>query len=144
MSYFGCVHIILRSPFVPAPNNIIHKHLDDILADYKSHLVLEEYQSMSSIIQWSYVDGYMTWFYNVLHQVMTSNTPGHPPMPTNEEIRMNGQARDGHVIALLICQNILWITYEDIEFELFERDGNDVVFLARSIITNAHNALGYR
>lgn len=35
-------------PIKYAPNNIIHKHLDDILANYESQLVQEEYQSMSA------------------------------------------------------------------------------------------------
>lgn len=38
---FGYVQIILRSSFEFASNNIFRRHLDDTLAEYKSHLVLE-------------------------------------------------------------------------------------------------------
>lgn len=43
MRQFGYVHIILRPPFESSPNNIVLRHLDDIRADYESHMVPEEY-----------------------------------------------------------------------------------------------------
>lgn len=139
------LQIVMRSPFVFSPNNIVRRHLDDILADYESHLVPEEYKSMLATSQWSYVDGYMTWFNSVSHPVMILYALECPPRPAHEEILENEQARDDHVIDVLsIWLNIMCITYDDIEFGLFERGGDDAVSLACFILTEARNALGYR
>lgn len=59
MHQFIYVHIILRSPLVDAPISIIRRDFDDLLADYESHLILENYQSMLATHKWYYVDGYM-------------------------------------------------------------------------------------
>lgn len=100
-----------------SPNNIIRSHLDDILADYKSHQVREEYQSMAVTGQWSFVDGYMTWFYSVPNCVMTLDALGCPPIPAHAEILENKHARDDHAINVLpICQSIMQIKYEGIKF----------------------------
>lgn len=124
------------------PNSIVSKHLDDILADYKSHMLLEQYQSMSATSQQSYVDGYMIWFYSVSHSVMTSDAHGPPHMPAHEKILENEQVKDDHVIyVLLSCQNIMWITYEGIKSGLFERGNDDAVVPTCSILTEAQNAL---
>lgn len=89
--------------------------LDDILSDYESHLVLEEYRKMLTTSQWSYVGNYMTWFYSVTYPIMTPYTNGHPPKPTHEEILENEQVRDDHVIDVFpIFQNITRLTYEGI------------------------------
>lgn len=127
-----------------ASNNIVHKHLDNILADYKSHIVPDEYRSMSSTSQWSYAEGYMTWFYSVSHPVMTLDTHGHPPKPAHEEIIKHEYVRDEHSIdVLLMCLNIMQIMYEDIESGMSERGDDNVVSLAFSILTEARNDLGY-
>ena len=55
-----------------------------------------EYQSKTTISQWSYVDNYMTWFYSVSHPIMTPNALERPSMPAHEEILKNEQARDDH------------------------------------------------
>lgn len=60
MRQFGYVHIIMISPFVYAPNIIVCRHLDNILTNYESHLIPDEYLSMSATSQWSYIDDYMT------------------------------------------------------------------------------------
>lgn len=52
------------------------RHLDDILADYESPLVSEECQIVQVTSQWHYAEGYMTYFYSVLHPVMTPDTHG--------------------------------------------------------------------
>lgn len=132
---FGFLRIILRSPFVDAHISIVRRHLDDILADYESHLVPEKYQSMSATSQWHYAESYMTWFYHVPHPVITLDAPRLPPRPAHEEILKNEQARDDHIVDVLsICQNIMWITYESIESGLFDRGGNDAITLARFIL----------
>lgn len=79
------------------------------------------------------------------HPVLTLDPPRRPPRFSHEEILENTEARDDHAIDVLwICKNIIQITYEGIKSWMFERSGNDLVALARSILTEPHNALGYR
>lgn len=80
---------VFETLFVYVPNSTVCRHLYDIFAVYESHMVPEEYQSMSVTSQWSYVDNYMTWFYGVSHPVMTPETPRHSPRPAHEEILEN-------------------------------------------------------
>lgn len=78
----------------------------------------------------------MTWFYTMSHLVMTLNALRRPPSLAHEEILENGKARDNHVVDVSpICQNIMWIKRGGLESKLFERDNNDLVALARSILT---------
>lgn len=85
----------------------------------------------------------MTWFYIVSYQVMRTDAPGRSPRPAHEEILENEHIMDNHVIDVLpICQNIMQITREGIKSRLFERGGNDVVSLTRSILTETQNTLG--
>lgn len=118
--------------------SIVYKHLVGILTNYESYLVLEEYQSISATSQWYYVKGYMTLFYFVSHSVMTPNAPRCPPRSAHEEIMENEQTRYGHVVDVLsFCQNIMQITREGIGTEMFERGGDEVVTLTRSILIEA-------
>lgn len=48
------------------------------------------------------------------------------------------------LMCVSICQNIMWIMHEGIKSRLFERGGDDAIVLARSILTEVHNALRYR
>lgn len=61
---------------------------------------------------------------------MTPDVLGRPPRPSHEEILENERAIDDHVIDVLsICQNIMRITYENIESELFKGGGDEAVSL---------------
>ncbi|XP_058776123.1 uncharacterized protein LOC131650430 [Vicia villosa] len=89
MCPFVYVQIIPRSPFDFAPNSIMRRHIDDILTDYKSHLVPEEYRSMTATSQCSYVDNYMICFSIASRPIMTLDTPRRPPRPAREDILEN-------------------------------------------------------
>lgn len=57
----------------------------------------------------------------------------------------NEQGKGDHVIdMLLICRNIMRITYEGIKSGVFKIGGDDAVALARSILTETRNVLDYR
>ncbi|XP_058779865.1 uncharacterized protein LOC131653631 [Vicia villosa] len=102
---FGRMSMIPRSPFAAAPNIISRRDLTAIFQDLKHHLVPEEYRSMRITESWHCVDGYVTWFYQVLHPIMTLDTPWRPPRPTHEELLENQQVEDDHATNLLpICQ----------------------------------------
>lgn len=104
MHQFGYVQIILRSPFESTHDNTVPTHLDDILADYKSHLVPKEYRKMSATSQWSFVDCYMNQLYIVSRRFMTSDTHEYPYRSAHEVILENEQVMDDHAIdVFLIC-----------------------------------------
>lgn len=40
--------------------SIVHRHLNDILVDFESHMVPKEYQRVQAPPQWHSAEGYMT------------------------------------------------------------------------------------
>ena len=89
--------------------------------------------------QWSYVDSYMTWFYNVSHLVIT------PDAHLRQLMGRSWRIRDDHAIDVLpIYQNIMRLMYEGVEYRLFKRGDDDAVALAYVILIESQNSLGYR
>ncbi|XP_058741368.1 uncharacterized protein LOC131613741 [Vicia villosa] len=108
---FGYMQIIPRSPLQAAYIRNIGRDLEDILADFENHLVSVEYRTHDAISQWNYVEGYMTWFYKVLHSYMTHNAPRRPSRSVHEEFLENQQALDDHAVDVLSqSQNIMQLT----------------------------------
>lgn len=57
---------------------------------------------MPATSQWSYMDDYMTWFYNVSHLVMTSDAPGRPHRPSRKDI-LEMRSSSGIIMSLMCC-----------------------------------------
>lgn len=59
------------------------KDLMEILNDFNSHVVQEEYRREPTHIRWACDEGYMTWFYRISYSIMTLDATKEPPKPTN-------------------------------------------------------------
>ncbi|XP_050877097.1 uncharacterized protein LOC127080851 [Lathyrus oleraceus] len=70
MCQFSYTQTIPRDHVVFAPPALTHRQMDDMFYDYESHLVLEEAQTIMTPSDWSYVDGYIRWFFRVSHLYM--------------------------------------------------------------------------
>ncbi|XP_058733913.1 uncharacterized protein LOC131605588 [Vicia villosa] len=86
MRQFGRVQMILRSPFEVDTDSVNRWELTAIFEDWAHHLVPEEYRRTLATQSWHCVDGYVTWFYQMSHPIMTLDVPRRPPRPTHEEL----------------------------------------------------------
>ncbi|KAI5401901.1 hypothetical protein KIW84_066387 [Lathyrus oleraceus] len=59
---FGYSQTIPKHPVVYAPRAMTRRQIDDIFAEFESHQVPEEAQSIIPMNDWSYVEGYIKWF----------------------------------------------------------------------------------
>lgn len=62
------------------------RNMDVIFYDYLSHLVLVETRSVIIESDWSYVDGYIWWFFRVSHPYKMQNALGDPLRSIHKEI----------------------------------------------------------
>lgn len=85
MCQFDYLHIISRPPHEFAPPDVHRRDLQAIFDDFKSHLVLEEYRRGPDLVYWVVVEDYMTWFCKMPHHIITSDAPGEPLRPANQE-----------------------------------------------------------
>lgn len=84
--------------------------MNDMFDDYERHLVPEEAQSTIALSVWSYVDGYIRWFFKVSHSHMMRASLGDPPEPAHQEILEEKQTHLDHVEDVLpICRRIVEI-----------------------------------
>ncbi|XP_058762964.1 uncharacterized protein LOC131636367 [Vicia villosa] len=86
MHQFGYLQIIPRPPHDSISSTVPRKYLQAILDNFESHLVLEEYHREPTHVYWTCVKGYMTWLYRLSHPIITPDTLGEPPRPTNQEV----------------------------------------------------------
>lgn len=101
-----------ETPYESAPTTVCRRDLDAIL-DFESHMVPEEYHMVLVIIQQTYANGCMTWFYRMPHAIMMRDTPGKPHRPTNHEIP---KARDDYIKDVsAVCQRVVEIGKAGIE-----------------------------
>lgn len=120
MCQFGYLLIILRHLLKYTHHTIWRRDLDAILDNFKSHLIPKEYHRVLAFVYWSYLDGFMTWFYSMSHPIMTPDAPERPHRPANCEVL---EARDGHTEDVsTICRCIVEMGRSDIEAILFKED----------------------
>lgn len=56
MQQFGYTQTILRHPVIYVPPALTRRQIDDMFADFESHLIPEEAHSILVVNNWSYVD----------------------------------------------------------------------------------------
>ncbi|XP_058760961.1 uncharacterized protein LOC131634322 [Vicia villosa] len=76
MGQFGYQQTIPRLPSDSGPIAMTRRQLDEIFVDWEHHLVPAEARATTSERDWSCVDGYITWYYRVLHPYMLPTAPG--------------------------------------------------------------------
>lgn len=69
-----------------ASPTLTRRHMDDMFDDDENHLISEEARSIIAPCEWSYVDGYIRWFFRVSHSYMVQAAPRDPPKPTHQKI----------------------------------------------------------
>lgn len=80
---FGYLQVTPRHSLEFASPIVLHRDLDVILKDYEHNLIPDVYRRVPTRIFWAYAEGYITWFYRVSHPIMTQDTPGRSPKPSN-------------------------------------------------------------
>ncbi|KAI5415932.1 hypothetical protein KIW84_041099 [Lathyrus oleraceus] len=65
MRRFDYTQTILRHLVVSASLVLTRRQMNDMLDDYESHLVSEEARGTIAESDWSYVEGYIRWFFRV-------------------------------------------------------------------------------
>ncbi|KAI5400626.1 uncharacterized protein LOC127096136 [Lathyrus oleraceus] len=83
---FKYTQTIPRHLVVSVPPALTCIQIDDMFDDYESHLIREETRTTIAESDWSYVEGYIIWFFRVSHSYMVQATPGDPPRPAHQEI----------------------------------------------------------
>lgn len=87
-----------------------HRDMDDIFYDCLNHLVSEEAQSTISESDWSYVDGYVRWFFRVSYPYMIQDAQGNPLRHAHHKILEDERARADYAIDVLPrCHRIMEI-----------------------------------
>lgn len=115
------LQIILRHPSEFVPPTICHINLYEILEDFDNHLVSYDYCRVLAPIHWAYTKGYLTWLYRVSHPIMTPNTHGRPPRPSNKEVL---KAKDDHTQDISnIFRHNMDMARSDIETGLLRKEG---------------------
>lgn len=85
--------------------------MDAMFDDYESHLVPDESHNTISNRDWSYVDGYIRWFFRVSHLYMVQAALGDQSISAHQEIPEEDHAQLDHVEdALSKCHRIVEIT----------------------------------
>ncbi|XP_050875986.1 uncharacterized protein LOC127079651 [Lathyrus oleraceus] len=144
MRKFGYTQIILRHPIVYAPLALIRRHIKDMFDDYDSHMIPETAWATIAESDWSYVDGYIRWFFRVSHPYMVHAAPGDTPRLVHQDILEEEQAQLCHVedVSPMYC-SIVEITRTYIDRGIFS-DGSNVRQVLDAIITEARGALLYQ
>ncbi|XP_058732877.1 uncharacterized protein LOC131604458 [Vicia villosa] len=86
MRQSGYQQTIPRHPSISAPIAMTHRQLDDVFVDFEHHMVPDEARATKSDVDWSCVDGYITWYYRVSYPYLIPTAPRSPPRPAHEEI----------------------------------------------------------
>ncbi|XP_050878066.1 uncharacterized protein LOC127081880 [Lathyrus oleraceus] len=83
MWQFGYTQTIPRHHVIFVPPTLTRIQVDDMFDDYESHLVPEEAHSIIAVNDWSYVEGYIIWFFRMSHPYMVYAAPGVPSRPAH-------------------------------------------------------------
>lgn len=86
MQNFSYTQTILKHYVVSAHPALTRRQIDDVFAGFKSHLVSKEARNIKVVNDWSYVEGYIRWFFMVSHPYMVHAAPGDPPKSSHQEI----------------------------------------------------------
>ncbi|CAL5208827.1 unnamed protein product [Lathyrus oleraceus] len=86
MRQFNYTQTIPRHHVFSTSLALTRRHVDVMFDDYESHLVSEEAHSTIALSEWSYVDGYIRWFFRVSHPYMVHAVPRDPPRPAHQKI----------------------------------------------------------
>lgn len=82
----------------------------------------------------------MTWFYRVPHYIMTSDAPGRPPRPTNQEVL---EVQDDQTESvMMVCRRVVEMDKAGIKSRLFE-DGSPQLALVENMIVELQNGVQY-
>ena len=60
--------------------------------DFENYLVPDKARNIVVPDDWSYVYGYMLWFFRISHPYLIREAPGDPPRTTHQEILEEEQA----------------------------------------------------
>ncbi|XP_058733393.1 uncharacterized protein LOC131605002 [Vicia villosa] len=96
MRQFSYQQTISRHPSDSAYIAMTSQQLDDVFVDWEHHIVPDEARETRSEVDWSYVNGYINWYYRVSHSYMIPTAPGSPPRPAHEEILRTYQTQLNH------------------------------------------------
>ncbi|XP_058765349.1 uncharacterized protein LOC131638819 [Vicia villosa] len=111
MHKFGYQQTITHMPSDPVIIAMTYWQLDEVFVDWEHHMVPNEAQTTRLEVDWSCVDGYITWYYKVSHPYMFPTAPGSPPRPTHEKILRVHQAQIDHTEDVLPrCREITDMT----------------------------------
>ncbi|XP_050890161.1 uncharacterized protein LOC127095527 [Lathyrus oleraceus] len=126
MRQFGYTQTIPRHHVVSAPPALTYRQINDMFADFESHLVSEETRSIIAVNNWSYVEWYTKWFFRLSHSYMVHAAPGDPTRPTHQEILEKEQTQLDHAKDVLPRRRrIMEILQADIYKDIF-LDESDV------------------
>lgn len=105
-----------------------------------SHLIPKETQSTIAENHWSYMVGYIKWFFRVSHPYMVQAALGDPSMLAHQEISEEEQTQLDH--AKDVLPRCFYIEEEGIDRDIFP-DESDVRQVLDDIMTEARGALMY-
>lgn len=112
--------------------------------DYESHLVPKEACVTIASSDWSYIKGYIIWFFRVSHSYMVHAALGDLSRPTHHEILEEEQVQLDHTDDVLPrYRRIMKIVRESIHKGIFH-DESGVRQVLDAIMAEAHRALLYR
>lgn len=110
----------------------------EILMSYVNSLLVLEVYHRVLVVQWAYVQCYITWFYRVSHPIMIQNARGRPLKSSKQEIL---EVKDDHTHDVLsVCQRIMDMARSDIN-DWFFKEGIPQLVLVEDIIAEARNVL---
>ncbi|CAL5198776.1 unnamed protein product [Lathyrus oleraceus] len=97
MRWFDYTRTILRHHVVYASLVLTRRQMNDMFDDYESHLVPEEARGIIAESDWSYVEGYIRWFFRVSYPYMVHAGLGDPLRPAHQDILEEKQTQLDHV-----------------------------------------------
>ncbi|XP_050920270.1 uncharacterized protein LOC127137907 [Lathyrus oleraceus] len=123
---FGYTQTILKHSAIFAPPTMMRREMNAMFDDYLSHLVPKEAHNTITKSDWSYVDGYIRWFFRVSHPYMVQAALGDSLRPAHQKILEEEQAQLGHAHDVFPrCRRILEIAQTTIDIDIFS-DGSEL------------------
>lgn len=120
MRWFDYTQTISRHTTVSAPPAMTRRDINAMFNDYLSHLILEEAHNTIVESDWSYIDGYIRWFFRVSHSYMAHAALGDSSMSAHQEILEEEHAQLNHAHDVLSrCRCIMEIAQTDIDRDIF-------------------------
>ncbi|CAL5208186.1 unnamed protein product [Lathyrus oleraceus] len=144
MRKFSYTQTISRHPDVSVIPAFTRIHIDDMFNDYEGHLVSEEAHATIIERDWSYVEGYIRWFFRMSHLYMVQAASEDPHRPVHQEILVDEQTQLDHVEDVFPrCRRIVEIVQAGIDKGIFP-DGYAMRQILYVIMVKTNEALMYR